>query len=791
MALTDDTRAIRVHYSDRFERIKKALLSESMHLCPERALLVTEYFKKLDSPADPMIIRKARAFRHLMQSKSAIIFPDELIAGNVGSQRKSAIIQPELSGVIAMITDLPRIGKRRTNPMRISRRDRLKLFTRVLPYWLTRNLSYRAFHPHIGRFLRYVAEQINAKYYLINEAGGIGHFLPNYEKILKIGIRGYVDELKKGGAEFHWAAIIACEGVVAYSWRLAEEAGRLAGDERGAIRQAELKEIGRICAKVPYEPASTFHEALQSLWLTHMAVCLESINSAVSFGRIDQYLYPYYRADLEAGRITPARARELLLCFSAKATEHVFLLSERTSEYHGGYLVAQAAIVGGVDEDGNDSVNDLTYIFLDVMEESGLRDPNYQARIHPEAPEQYVRRAVDVSRKGNGVPALFNDDASISALLRHGYPLNEARNYGVVGCVELALPGKSFFSTDAALFNLPFCLELALNRGKRLKGGGRVGALTPPPESFAGIEDIIAAFRLQVFHMVDRFVNDIQVIERGNRDHHPTPFSSTLVDGCIESGKDTTAGGALYNSSGVQGVGVADTADSLAAIEHVVFRKRRYTLKEIVRAMRANFASEPVMCAELRSAPKYGNDLELPDGYAAEVVRIFHSALARHCNTRGGPYVPGFYSSTSHVGFGRYTGALPGGRLAGEPFSASLDPSHGRDRLGPTALLNSVSRIDSSLAPNGYALNLRFDPRTVSGDRGLAILSALMKGFFSSGGMEMQFNVLDPETLEEARRRPGLYPGLVVRVAGYCAYFDDLPDSVKSEIIARTRLELR
>ncbi len=761
-----------------------------MHLCPERACLITEFYKKHDSATDPMIVRKAKAFRYLMNNKSTTIFPDELIAGNMGSHRKSALIQPELSGVIAMITDLLRIGSRGTNPMRISRRDRLKLFTRVVPYWIPRNLAFRAFFPHIGRFLRYAAEQINAKYYLINEAGGIGHFLPNYEKILRIGIRGYIEELGKGGTDFHQAATIACEAVVAFSRRLAAEAGRLAEQEHEETRRTELKDIQRICTKVPWGPAETFHEALQSLWLAHMGVCLESINSAISFGRMDQYLYPYYRSDLEAGRITPERARELLLCFSAKSTEHVFLLSERTSEYHGGYLVVQAAVVGGVDENGNDAVNDLTYIFLDVMEESGLRDPNYQARIHPKAPERYVLRSMNAARKGNGVPALFNDEASISALLHHGYPLDEARNYGVVGCVELALPGKSFFSTDAALFNLPICLELALNQGRRLRGGSRVGANTPPPESFTGIDDVIGAFRSQVLHMVHRFINDIQVIERGNRDYHPTPFSSTLVDGCIESGKDTTEGGALYNSSGIQGVGVADTADSLAALEHIVFRKRRHTLAQVIRAMRTNFTSDPGMRAELLNAPKFGNDLELADEYAAMVVRIFHSALAQYRNSRGGPYVPGFYSSTSHVGFGHHTGALPGGRLEGEPFAASLDASHGRDRLGPTALLNSVSKVDSDLAPNGYALNLRFDPHTVAGERGLNILTALMRGFFASGGMEMQLNVLDPEALEEARRSPGSHPGLVVRVAGYCAYFDDLPDSVKREIIARTRIEL-
>jgi len=443
-----------------------------------------------------------------------------------------------------------------------------------------------------------------------------------------------------------------------------------------------------------------------------------------------------------------------------------------------------------MDREGKDAVNDLTYLFLDVMEESGLRDPNYQARIHAGSPDSYLRRVADVARKGNGVPALFNDEAATASLVAHGYPVEEARNYGVVGCVELALPGKSFLSTDAALFNLPLCLELALNRGRRLKGRQQVGAATPDSASFTSIDQVIEAFRAQVEHMVARMIGDLQVIEKGNSDYHPTPFSSLLVDGCLESGQDVTGGGALYNSSGIQGVGVADMADSLAALDEVVFQRHKYTMPQVLKALRDDFASAPEVRAELLKAPKYGNDHTLPDDYANLVVRSFHSALARHRNTRGGSYVPGFYSVTCHVAFGQRVGALPSGRRAGEPFAASLGAANGRDRLGPTALLNSVAHIDSTLSPNGYALNLRFDSRTLAGDQGVNILTALAKGFFESGGMEMQLNVLDPDMLEDARRNPGKYPGLVVRVSGYCAYFDDLPDAAKQDIIARTCLEV-
>jgi formate C-acetyltransferase len=775
--------------SRRFKRIKQELLSTPVYLCPERAYLITDYFKHHDDPTEPMVIRKAKALRHLLRHKSVHIYPDELIVGNMGSRRISALIQPELSGVF-MATDLLWIDKRKTTPLRISWRDRLKLLFGIFPYWLFRNMPVRAFSPRWRELLRYVLEQLKATCYLINEAGGIGHFLPDYEKMLKLGVKGYLEVIKGKEGDLYNAARIACEGLVDFARRLAQEAEHLASEERDVARAVELKEIARICHKVPYNTAETFHEALQLLWLTHMAVCLEGLNSAISFGRMDQYLYPCYKRDLEEGRITSEQAREFMLCFSAKATEHVFLLSEGVSQYHGGYLVVQAAIVGGMDREGKDAVNELTYLFLDVMEEAGLRDPNYQARIHAGSPEDYLRRVADVARKGNGVPALFNDEAAIASFVSHGYPLEEARDYAVVGCVELALPGKSFFSTDAALFNLPFCLELALSCGRRLKGGHQIGAVTPEATSFTSIDQVVEAFRMQVEYMVARMIYDLQVIEKGNREYHPTPLSSMLVDGCLESGKDVTAGGALYNSSGIQGVGVADVADSLAALDDVVFQRRKYTMAQVLEALREDFVAAPKLRAELLKAPKYGNDHHLPDGYANLAVNIFHSALAQHRNTRGGPYVPGFYSVTCHVAFGKRVGALPSGRKARGPFAASLGATNGCDRLGPTALLNSVAHVDSTLSPNGYALNLRFDPNTLAGDQGVNILAGLVKGFFGSGGLEMQLNVLDPEMLEDARRNPGKYPELVVRVSGYCAYFDDLPDAAKREIIARTCLQV-
>ena len=772
---------------DRFSRIREVLMSEPVHLCPERALLITAFFKKHDDKKDPMVIRKAKALRYLLMHKSVEIWPDEWIVGNVGTKRKSAVIQPELAGVY-MCEELLWMDKRKTAPHPISWPDRYQLIKKVIPYWLFRNMIFKAFKSDRSRFLQYVSEQLKATYYLINEAGGIGHFLPNYEKMLQLGIEGYLDLMKGKDGHLHHAAEIACEGLLDYSLRLGEKARKLAVLEKDPVRAEELKKIAYICWKVPLKPAKTFHEALQSLWLTHMTVCLEGLNSAVSFGRVDQYLYPYYKNDIAEGRMTRQEAFELLLSFSAKTTEHVFMVSDRTSQYHGGFLVAQAATVGGMDKDGKDAVNDLTYLFLDVMERAGLRDPNYMARIHDGSPKEYIRRAVDVARKGNGVPGLFNDQPTITSLVKHGFPLKEARDYGIVGCVEPSFPGRNFFSTDAALFNLPLCLILAINQGRRLNAHRRIGAKTPPLKNLSSMEAVLAAFTAQVNHMTERMIRDLQILEKGNQDYHPTPFSSMIIDGCIESGKDVTQGGAEFNSSGLQGVGVADVADSLAALHQLVFEQEKYALTEILEALRVNFNKHPKMLAELSNAPKFGNDMDMPDQYANQVAKIFHDALALYQNTRGGNYVPGYYSSTCHVGFGNRTEALPSGRKRGEPFAASLGCANGYDRRGVTALLNSVSKVDATLAMNGYALNLRFDKATLAGEKGLRVMTALTQGFFRSGGMEMQLNVLDPDMLLDAKENPGKYPGIVVRVAGYCAYFDDLPINVKDEIIDRTRL---
>ena len=795
--------------SERFEKIKDDIQKSSPSLCPERAYLVTRFMKeegkKIKNPPPPPL-RSAKATHYILSNMTPTIYPHELIVGSLTTRRVGAPIYPELAGV-PMMEELWKIDRRETNPLKITLKDKLTLMTRVIPYWVNRDIVARAF-PTLKQRISYTLDQLNAKFYIINEAGGISHFAPDYSIVIRRGIDdliGEVEERRKGarGAkgekrEFYRAQKIALEGVLALSENYARRAQEMAGNETDPERKGELEEISQILKKVPRHPAETFREALQSLWITHIAINAESLNIAIAPGRMDQYLYPFYKGDIEKGRMTREGAKELLLLFSAKASEHIPLLSSRVTKYHGGFIIGQTVIVGGVDRDGNDATNELSHVFLDVMEESGMREPNYHARLHLKSPEEFTLRVMEVASSGNGVPAIYNDEAIIPALTAIGIKTPDARDYATVGCVEPVPQGKSFNSTDAGLFNLPIIMEMALNNGKLFNGKkyGLIDKDADSPPQFRDIDDVIGAFEAQLDYMVKRMVDDFHHIERSNAENHPIPLSSVFVGGCLESGTDLTRGGATYNSSGVQGVGIADVADSLSAIDSVVFQEKRgdididIAMAMLIDALKDDFKKYGRLHTELSGAPRYGNDNREVDRYARLVVQMWHDALARHTNTRGGRYIPGFYSMTCHLAFGEKTGALPSGRHEGMPFASGLAPVSGMDRLGPTALLQSVSKIDPIHMPNGSALNLKFSKNTLKGDDGSKNLKSLITTFFEMGGMQVQINAHDPEILLLARDNPEMYPGLVVRISGYCAYFNDLSPRMKEEIIKRTGLEL-
>jgi formate C-acetyltransferase len=503
---------------------------------------------------------------------------------------------------------------------------------------------------------------------------------------------------------------------------------------------------------------------------------------------MDQYLYPYYSRDLQSGKLDRESAKEILSCFSIKMSEIIPVFSRHLTNFHGGMFNGQVVTVGGTDGEGNDSTNELSYIFLEIMDELRMRQPNYHARVHRGSPAKYLVSIVSMLAAGSNSPALYGDEAIVAAMVKHGYDPGDARDYTGVGCVEPVSQGRSFSSTDAAIFNVPGVLEITLNGGKRFGKIFRSGASTPGSKSLSSMDDLLSAFETQLRTVLGRLVRDLRAVETANRLYHPTPLTSMLIRGCLENGSCSTAGGALYNFSGVQCVAPADTGDALRAIEKSVFLDKRYTLDELVEILKKNIPDEKDR-AYLAGIVKFGNDDKEADRWTRYVAETFEKVLtSMGKNTRGGDYVMGLYSVTAHEYFGRITGALPHGRRKGESFASGISPENGKDLRGPTALLNSVNRLDTPRVGNGLNFNLKFDPHPLRGPEGTCALQALIRTYFSRGGMQAQINVLDPSVLIEARNNPSLYPNLLVRVSGYSAYFNDLSPAMKDEIIRRSTL---
>jgi formate C-acetyltransferase len=468
--------------------------------------------------------------------------------------------------------------------------------------------------------------------------------------------------------------------------------------------------------------------------------------------------------------------------------EIVPVFSHHLTRFHGGMFNGQVVTVGGTDTRGRDGTNELTYLFLEVMEELRLRQPNFHARVHKGAAEKYLNTIYTMLARGANSPALYNDEVIVETMVRHGYAREDALDYTAVGCVEPVCQGKSFSSTDAALFNVPIVLEMALNQGRRFNSPVRSGAKTKPVDRMEAMTDVTQAFEAQLAFMLGQLIDRLQAIEKANRRFHPTPLTSMLLDGCLASGRCSTAGGAFYNFSGIQCVGPVDTGDALFAIEKAVYKERRYSLKTLVEMLKDNLKDGQAR-AYLRGLEKFGNDIAEVDRWSLYVVDRFVDTLASFGrNTRGGAYTTGLYSVTAHAWFGEVTGALPHGRRKKEPFASGIAPLNGMDRNGPTALLNSLNRFDFTRIANGINFNIKFLPHTLRDKTGLSALGALMRTYFRRGGMQAQINVLDPQALVAARDNPDLFPHLLVRVSGYSAYFNDLTPEMKEELIRRTTL---
>ena len=791
--------------SQRIAGIRADLLATGYSICLERPTLLEKFLR---SPAgrkattEHPLLRRAQSLAFIFSHRKPRIYPGELIIGNMTSKRIAANYYPE-GGSINILEDVFRL-ERRHIPIQLTAWEKWRLVGIGLRL-IWGSVGARTLL-RMGRFSHFL-DFFRAKRYFITEAAGIGHQVGGYWNVVHHGLRR-ADEaaarcLQTGTltdgtpitpdqVAFYESVRVTIEGIRRMAENLAKEAERLAaGPNVAAERRAELLASASACRHVPYQPARTFLEGLQSCWLVHVAMNLEDFEQGMSFGRLDQILNSLYRQDIAAGNLTPARAVEMLASFQLKTCETIPLYSERIDRYFSGNGVAQGITIGGTDADSNDVTNDLSGLILDAYAQIRTREPALHVRVHEGTPAWFLDKAVETVQLGCGKPSLFSDSAVVRALENAGMTPAHARDYAVIGCVEMASQGRTYNSSDAALFNLPLCLELALNEGRRFMGwhllGRRFGAKTPPVSDMHTIEDVIAAFRIQIFDAVDEMAKVIGWLEETYRIWRPTPVNSIVTEGCIEKGRDVTWGAALYDLTSIQVVGLADTGDSLYAIKKLVFDDRRITLEELVRILKVNFRGHEALRKELASRfPRFGNgniEVDLMTQIAADA---FSDAVTAHRNTRGGQYVPGIYSMTCHIGFGCITGALPNGRLAGQRLSNGLSPVDGADRCGPTAVLRSAAFLDSSRWTNCCALNIKFDKKVVQGEVGRRAMSSLFRNYFNQGGMQVQINVLDADMLRAAKRDPSAYPGIVVRVAGYCAYFNDLQPAVQDEIIERT-----
>ncbi len=781
--------------TDRIQKLKKSVQDFRPGICIERAVIWTQYFKKSENRKKPVCIQIAEAFRDVLKRKSIQIYRDELIVGNFTSKRVGGQIQPELAGT-PMLEDIFKFPKRKTNPLEISSKETMALL-KIIPFWLTRFLGIKA-HTSWVKKIKTVIRQAKSHFYVINETGGVAHTIPDHEKLISMGTKGIISQVQvlqkkteKNSDKWHFyeAVKISAQAFAMFGKRYGDLAGEMAQKESDPEAKQNLEEIENVFNTVPENGATTFRQALQVAYLVHLALIIESLEISIGMGRMDQFLFPYYEKDLAKGILTREKAKELIAAFSIKMCEIVPVFSKRVSNFHGGFFNAHVVTIGGVDKDGHDATNELSYIFLEVMNELRMREPNYHARLHSNSPKEYVDTIVSNLCSGSNTPALYNDDVIIKTMLKNGYGMEDARNYSAVGCVEPISPGKSFSSTNAAMVNVPLILELTLNKGRRFNSRIRSGAGTKATSTMTTMDDVKKAFQLQMGFQIRRLIEDLQALELANRNYHPTPFTSMLHDGCLESGRCTTAGGAKYNYSGIQGVASVAAGDALYAIDQAVFKEKRISLEELVRLLKTDI-DDPEMLAYLKGLKKFGNDEDEVDQWSLYVVDEFLNALDGCINTRDGRYVMGIYSDTIHTFFGQITGALPHGRKRGECFASGVAPENGLDTNGPTALINSANRFDFTKIANGITFNLKFDPHTVRGEKGRVAFKSLIRTYFKRGGMQVQTNVLNPEELVKARNNPELYPNLLVRVSGYSVYFNDLSPVMKDEIIRRSTLSV-
>ncbi len=766
--------------------LREKTVSAERYLSIEQAKIITRVYKQNEDL--PVIIKRAKALARSLDEISISIDPEELIVGNRTAGIRAGVVFPE-AGIAWLSKEIESVPYREQDPFNVRKEDAIYFKEKIEPFWRGKTLEddiYRSYGDELAAIEKVV--KINQKDH------AQGHICPNAEKWLKYGPAGLLKIAReKAGTEsdereiFYKSVCITLEAACRFIRRYETLARDLAKDQSDRSAKENLEKIAVVCKNISSNPPSSFREALQSVWFLFVILQMESNASSFSPGRMDQYLYPFFIDDLKAGKIDLNEAVELLDALFIKFNQIVYMRNAHSARYFAGFPIGFNITIGGQDKSGNDATNDLSFLILKAQDHIRLPQPNLTARIHKSSSDDFLKECSRIIGLGTGMPQIVNDESIIPSMIRAGVGKADARDYALVGCVELSTQGNYLGWSDAAMFNMVKVLELTLNNGICMITGKQTGLQTGYLYDYDNYSDFEKAFADQIFFFIGEMIKACEIVEECHQIHLPSPFLSSVIDDCLDNGTDVTRGGAMYNFSGIQAIQIANIADSLAVLKELVFDKKFVDKRTFLETLRTNFAGNEILRQKCLHIPKYGNDVEWVDECGTKWVRFFAKSIGKYKNYRGGSYQMGLYTVSAHVPMGKNVGATPDGRLSQTPLAdGGLSPMYGRDKNGPTAVLNSVSRIPSELAGNGSLLNMKFLPVYLNDEYLRSKFTSFLRGFCALPIHHVQFNVISPDELKKAKADPESYRGLTIRVAGYTAYFTELSENLQDEIIERT-----
>ena len=772
--------------SQRIQILKDKMLSAPRYASIEQARIITRVYQENEHLSIPK--KRALSLKAAMEELEIGFEKEELIVGNRTKGVRYGVVFPE-SGCSWVNNEFETLPTRPQDQFHVKGEDIQEFREKIYPYWKGKSMEDVIKH-HGGQEIQSIAKVVK-----INQKDHAqGHICPDSALWLKMGPLGIMNQAQEklktceeSQKEFYECVVLVMQGACTFMKRYHDMIMENI-DEVEEPYQQSLRTVANNCLNLTKRPPETFHEAVQSLWFLFVLLHMESNASSFSPGRMDQYLYPYYQKDIESGKISMEDALDILECLWLKFNQIVYLRNQNSAKYFAGFPIGFNIAIGGEDENGNDTYNELSLLCLQCQYDLGLPQPNLSVRLNRNSSHELMQKAIEVVSKGSGMPQFFNDEAIVHALMELGIEKKDALNYAIVGCVELTTHGNNLGWSDAAMFNLNKALELTLNHGKCLLTDEQIGLDLGGLDTYQTFEDLEKAFQQQIDYFIDKMMQCEVIVEKAHQDCLPTAFLSSVIDDCLENGLDVTKGGAKYNLSGIQMIQIANLADSLAAMKQLVYDDQVIDAKELLAALQSDFKGyEIIQTMLLNKVPKYGNDVEWVDRLGAKWAEYFRSRMKDYTNYRGGPYHTGMYTVSAHVPMGENVGASPDGRNALTPLAdGGMSPVYGRDLKGPTAVLKSVSRLNNSLTTNGGLLNMKFLPEFFETKNGMNKFENFLRAFVDLKVPHIQFNVVRREDLEDAQIRPQLHKSLTIRVAGYTAYFVELAHKLQDEIIERT-----